>query len=324
MTATAPRGRLPAVDVARGAALVAMFGYHLTWDFAHFGLIDAHAPFSPQMRFASHAIASSFLFIAGLSLALARRAPFDWRGYWKRFAIVAGAAALVTAASFALFPDAPILFGILHCIAAASLLALPFLFLPWPAALAAAAVVAILPFAIALPAFDGPALAWTGLGTIMPTSNDFRPLTPWAAPLLGGLAFGLSPAGRAMFERLAGFRARAAAMRALAFGGRHSLAVYLLHQPIFFAVLTAAVWAIGPGAPAPDEAPFRAACERRCLSSGAAPDLCVRACACTAREMRQLGLWTKLVENRLDSAETTILSRIAQACVTGATPKRAP
>ncbi len=68
-----PGGRIAALDMARGAALVAMFAYHLTWDLADFQYIDARAPFSPQMRLFSHAIACSFLFIAGLSLALARQ-----------------------------------------------------------------------------------------------------------------------------------------------------------------------------------------------------------------------------------------------------------
>jgi len=65
--------RLPVVDVARGAALLAMFGYHLTWDLAHFGYVDPQTPFSPEMRLVSHLIASAFLFIAGASLVLARR-----------------------------------------------------------------------------------------------------------------------------------------------------------------------------------------------------------------------------------------------------------
>ena len=313
-----PGQRLPVIDMARGAALIAMFGYHLTWDLADFGFIAPQAPFSPGMRLFSHIIASSFLFIAGASLVLARRMPFRWGAYWRRIGVVAAAAAAVSIASWALFPDGLILFGILHCIAVASLLALPFLFLPWPAALGAAVVAASLPFAVASQVFDGPGLIWTGLGTVQPNSNDFRPLLPWAAALLAGVGvmqFALPRGGLAALARVDGASAPA---RALAFGGRHSLLIYLVHQPIFFAALTTAVWAFGPPSAAPpalDEAPFRAGCERQCLGSGASPGVCVSACGCAARGMKRLNLWDKLARNELDAAEKAILSRLAADCV---------
>ncbi|MCB1534422.1 MAG: DUF1624 domain-containing protein, partial [Rhodoblastus sp.] len=302
-------GRIPALDVARGAALVAMFAYHLVWDFAHFGYMDARTPFSPDMRLFSHVIASSFLFISGLSLALARRRPFDWRVYWMRLALIAGAAALVTAASWLLFPDALIFFGILHCIAAASLLALPFLFLPWPAALAGGALAAALPQFVTSRAFDTPALIWSGLGVAIPVSNDFRPLLPWAGALLFGLAAGLAMQRHGGFNILRRVSGSSAPARLLAFGGRHSLAIYLVHQPVFFALLTASVWAFGPPAP-PDERPFRQACERECAASGVAVEQCRRSCACTAQTFKRLNLWNKLRAGQLDSAEQTILSRV--------------
>ena len=307
-------GRIPALDVARGAALVAMFAYHLVWDFAHFGYIDARTPFSPDMQLFSYVIASSFLFISGLSLALARRRPFDWRVYWMRLALIAGAAALVTAASWLLFPDALIFFGILHCIAAASLLALPFLFLPWPAALAGGALAAALPQFVTSRAFDTPALIWSGLGVAIPVSNDFRPLLPWAGALLFGLAAGLAMQRHGGFNILRRVSGSSAPARLLAFGGRHSLAIYLVHQPVFFALLTASVWAFGPPAP-PDERPFRQACERECAASGVAVEQCRRSCACTAQTFKRLNLWNKLRAGQLDSAEQTILSRVARDCL---------
>lgn len=313
-TRNAAAGRLPAVDMARGGALLAMFAYHLTWDLAHFGYVDPQTPFAPAMRLFSHLIASVFLFVAGASLVLARREPFAWTAYWKRFALVAGAAALVTAASFRLFPQAPILFGILHCIAAGSLLALPFLFLPWPAALAAALAVAVLPFLVASPAFDPPWAQWTGLGAGLPDAMDFRPLAPWAAPLLAGVAAMAFAAPRGGRELLAGVSGASRSGRILAFGGRHSLLIYLVHQPVFFGVLTAAAWVFPPPGPA-DEAPFRTSCERQCASSGAAADFCIAACACTARGLKRLNLWDKVGERRLDSGETALVSQLASECV---------
>ena len=312
--AEASRKRIALIDMARGGALVAMFAYHLVWDLAHFGYIDGRTPFMPEMRLFSHVIACSFLFIAGLSLALAKRDPFDWRGFWKRLAMIAGAAALVTIASWFLFPNALIFFGILHCIAAASLIALPFLFLPWPAALAAGAIAFALPALVSLSAFDTPALIWTGLGVRIPISNDFRPLLPWAGALLIGLGLGLLLQKRGGFEPLRRISGANLPARILAFGGRHSLAVYLIHQPVFFALLTASVWAFGHPAPA-DEKPFREVCERQCSESGATADTCRRSCGCAAQTFKRLNLWDKLQKNVLDEAERSILARVAQDCV---------
>ena len=308
-----PRTRIVALDMARGGALVAMFAYHLVWDLAHFGYIDGRTPFLPQMRIFSHVIAYSFLFIAGLSLALARRTPFDWRAYWMRIAVVAAAAALVTVASWLLFPAGLIFFGILHCIAAASLVALPFLFAPWPAALAAGILACLLPQFLSLAAFDAPALMWTGLGRLLPASNDFRPLLPWSGALLIGLAAGQLMEGRGGFGALRRIGGANAPARWLAFGGRHSLAIYLIHQPVFFALLTASIWALGPPVPA-DERPFRQMCERQCATTGAGADECRRGCACTAQTFKRLNLWDKLRASALDEAEKAILSRVAKDC----------
>lgn len=311
--AAAANRRVAALDMARGGALVAMFAYHLVWDLAHFGYIDGRTPFLPQMRMFSHIIACSFLFIAGLSLALARRAPFDWRAYWKRIALVSGAAALVTVASWFLFPEGLIFFGILHCIAAASVAALPFLFAPWPAALAAGLVACALPQFLAFPSFDAPALMWTGLGRAIPASNDFRPFLPWAGALLIGLAAGLFMEKRGGFDALRRIAGANAPARLLAFGGRHSLAIYLIHQPVFFALLTASVWALGPPAPA-DERPFRELCERQCASTGAGVEQCRSGCACTAQTFKRLNLWDKLRANALDEGERAILARVTKDC----------
>ena len=123
-------GRIDAVDCARGLALIGMGVYHLSWDFADFRLASPMLPFTPQMRLLSHIVGSAFLVLVGVSLALAHRNGLNVRAFWRRLAIVAGAAALVTAGSFVFAPSEPITFGILHCIAVASLLAGPFVTAP--------------------------------------------------------------------------------------------------------------------------------------------------------------------------------------------------
>ena len=80
------RARIAAIDAARGGALGGMVVYHLIWDFAHFGLVAPTAPFAPATRALSHVVASAFLALVGVSLALAhphglRRDAFS--GAWR-------------------------------------------------------------------------------------------------------------------------------------------------------------------------------------------------------------------------------------------------
>ena len=127
---TPPSGRIVAIDVARGLALLGMGTYHLIWDLAYFGVAAPELPYSEPMRILSHVVGGAFLLLAGASLGIAHRAGPNWRHFFKRLGIIAAAAALVSAATYFIAPDSPIFFGILHCILAASLLAAPFLEAP--------------------------------------------------------------------------------------------------------------------------------------------------------------------------------------------------
>jgi uncharacterized membrane protein len=166
--------RIWAIDAARGAALAGMAIYHLSWDFAYFGIAPRSLPADPPMRLFSHVVASTFLLLVGVSLALAHSAGINWRGFWRRFAIVAGAAALVTLATRAFAPDEAIYFGILHCIALGGLLALPLISAPPRVALAAAAFTFAAPLLSVSALFDNPALVWLGLSSWIPATLDWR------------------------------------------------------------------------------------------------------------------------------------------------------
>ena len=216
-------GRVDAVDCARGLALLGMAAYHLSWDFADFRFAPPMLPFTPPMRLLANVVASAFLALVGVSLALAHRNGFKPRAFWRRLAIVVGAAALVTAGSFVFAPSEPIYFGILHCIAVASLVAGPFVMAPPWASLAIGLAAIAAPFLIRSPLFDPPWLLWLGLGEALPNTLDWRPFLPWAGLVFLGL--GLAKALGVM-ERLTApkrWRARSAPSRAFCFAGRHSL-----------------------------------------------------------------------------------------------------
>jgi uncharacterized membrane protein len=305
-------GRIDAVDCARGLALVGMAIYHLSWDLADFRLAPPMLPFTPQMRLLSHIVASAFLLLVGVSLALAHRKGLNVRAFWRRLAIVAGAAALVTVGSFVFAPSEPITFGILHCIALASLLAGPFVGAPAWASLAIGLAAIVAPFFIRSTLFDPPWLLWLGLGEALPNTLDWRPLLPWAGGVFLGLAAARPPGVIEGLKRPDRWRARWAPARWLCFAGRHSLPIYLIHQPILIGLL-AALTAWGPLAPRADRSAFLASCQRACVAKGRPDAECETGCRCVADAVDHSGDADRL--ESLAPERRAELKRLADACM---------
>jgi uncharacterized membrane protein len=305
-------GRVDAVDCARGLALAGMAIYHLSWDLADFRLAPPMLPFTPPMRLLSHVVASVFLALVGVSLALAHRNGLNQRAFWRRLAIVAGAAALVTLGSLVFAPSEPITFGILHCIAAASLLAGPFVAAPPWARLAIGVAAIGAPFLIRSSLFDPPWLLWLGLGEALPNTLDWRPLLPWAGVVFLGLGAARLPG---VVERLTAperWRARSAPARTICFAGRHSLPIYLLHQPILIGLLSA-LTAWGPLAPKPDRSAFLVSCQRACVAEGRPAAECETGCNCVADAVEHSGDADRLAT--VAPGRRAELKRLADACM---------
>lgn len=225
--------RIAAIDALRGAALCMMIVYHFVFDLNWFAFIHAdfdHDPFWLGFR---GVIVSSFMLLVGLSLVLARRAGVTPRRFWRRIALISFCAILVTIASYVTFPQTFITFGILHCIAIASVLAWPVTRFPGLALLAGAAIIAIGNL-VALPAFDTRWLQWVGLTTHKPATEDYVPLLPWLGVVMIGIGLGGWLSTR-QFHPLRPLSR--VAPRWLTWLGRHSLLVYMLHQPVLIGLL---------------------------------------------------------------------------------------
>ena len=305
-------GRVDAIDCARGLALIGMAGYHLTWDLADFRLISPLVPFTPGMRLLSHVVASVFLALVGVSLALAHRHGLNRRAFWRRLGIVAGAAALVSAGSAIFAPGEGIFFGILHCIAAASLVAAPFVTKPASVSLAVGLIAIVAPFLVHSTAFDPPWLLWLGLGEALPNTLDWRPLLPWAGLVFLGLSLARAPGVMPALMSPNRWRANARPSRALAFAGRHSLPIYLVHQPILIGLL-ALLTAWGPLAPKPDVSGFLSSCQRACVAQGRPAAECASGCRCVADAIEGSGEADQLAT--LDDGRRARLKRLADACM---------
>lgn len=295
--------RLDLLDVARGLALLTMAVYHLSWDLAWFRLVDWPVSSGPGWRLFAALIAGSFLFLVGVGLVLAHRRKIQWRKATIRLARIALAAAAISLATHLALGDQYVRFGILHAIAASSLIALPFVRLPVPVTLGAALLTAALPRLLPGVLGDSPWLLWTGLTLSPPAAVDYVPLLPWLAPvLLGVAATRLALARPSLIDSLGRWQTHARWSRLAAFAGRHSLIVYLLHQPALYA----SVWLVVATGLTPDRTAreFVEECQLSCtftLEEAA----CQRICACTLEALRSDGTWAALLQSPTDPALTS-------------------
>ncbi|WP_434050666.1 MAG: heparan-alpha-glucosaminide N-acetyltransferase [Roseibium sp.] len=297
--------RLAVLDVARGLAVVAMVIYHFSWDLYWFAFVDWPVAEGTGWKTFAGMIAGSFLFLAGVSLDLAHHETIRWSSFWRRFFLIAAAAAGVTLVTYFTFGSSFVRFGILHCIAAASLVALPFIGRPFWFAVVGAVFLVTLPIWAGSPFFDGQAWLWTGLGTPLFGSVDYVPLAPWAGVTLAGLALSGALRQWNAWDRLGGPSCSGKAGRSARFLGRHSLSIYLIHQPVLYGL----VWLVASFGPELDRAgdAFISNCANACQDTLGTSDVCTDACTCTLEHLKADGTWNLLV---VDPADQSLRTRM--------------
>ncbi|MDE1158697.1 MAG: DUF1624 domain-containing protein [Neorhizobium sp.] len=309
--------RIQLIDTLRGLALIAMASYHFTWDLEYFGYVDPGTATSGFFRIYARCIASTFLFLAGVSLVLAHGRGIRWASFRKRLAMVAGAALLISVATWFIFEDEWIYFGILHNIAVTGVVGLLFVRLPWfVAGLVALAIIgamvmdtALMPGLMDTPAFDSRWLSWIGFAEMPPRSNDYVPVFPWIAAVLVGIAVATLVVSRGWHHRLAGLQTK---QNILTKAGRHSLAFYLIHQPVLLA-LVYLFSAVHPAPPPDPRLGYVRSCQQSCMAESGDPKLCSYFCSCTADRLISDNLMTPLQKGTITPQDSRI-TEMAQEC----------
>lgn len=220
--------RLMEIDALRGLAVLCMVLFHGVYDLILLDLLVADPYGWPQIIFV-RAVQFLFLGLVGVSVALSSRGVGAQakRGLW-----IFAAGMLVTLATWVTFPTEFVKFGVLHFIGVA---------VPLVAMLRGKRCLALV---LAVGSFflgrilGGITIGsawffWLGLRYPGFSSFDYFPIFPWIAVPLVGLVLGETlyaerrPTPLAVLAKVPGLTAM----------GRHSLAIYLLHQPVLYFTL---------------------------------------------------------------------------------------
>lgn len=229
------RERIWEVDFLRGLSIILMVGYHLLYDLGAMAGVRSLLGFTtdlttPAWLTAQYFFAGLFVVLSGISSTLSR-------GNVRRALKLLAVAILVSAATFIFNRAAAVHFGILHCLGISILVyGAAFERAKAPACAAAGAVVLMLSAALPLVLknvtirFDW--LLPLGIHTPLYSSFDYFPLLPWFGVFLAGAAL-----GKSVYAPKRSLIRRRLPVTFINFAGRHSLLIYIVHQPVILGVL---------------------------------------------------------------------------------------
>lgn len=308
---TPAKTRLGKLDVLRGIALLAMATYHTGWDFEFFGYLESGTTGHGAWRLYARIIASTFLVLVGFSLVLAHGRGIRWRPFGIRLAQIAAAALAISVATWYFTPESFVFFGILHQIAVASVLGLLFVRLPALVIAMAAIAVIVAPHYLTSPRFDPPLFWWLGLSEMIIRSNDYVPVFPWFGAVLAGMAAAKVMQRYDMLTLLAGGIVPTWLDRSLRFIGQHSLAFYLVHQPVLISCVFLISQLLPPAVPTPHEV-FGKACVQSCQIDNE-PAFCRAFCDCVIGQTEAQGVFDDVFSGRRDQNDPQ-MQEIAGVC----------
>jgi uncharacterized membrane protein len=227
--------RIWEIDFLRGLAIILMVGYHLLFDLGEFSGVKRFLGFSTDLS--SVAWSAAQYFFAGLFIVLSGISGTLSRSNLRRGLKLLAVSVAVTVATYVFDPTSAVYFGILQCLAVSMLIygaALekvgPVACAVWGAlAIGLGAALPVLQKALAV-RFDW--LLPLGIHSPSFSSFDYFPMIPWFGIFLAGAALGKSiyPSKQSLLPwRLPPTFVNAA--------GRHSLLIYIVHQPVIMGVL---------------------------------------------------------------------------------------
>ena len=244
-----PKGNRPhygLLDTVRGLCILSMVAYHGMYDLGDiFGLPSAWYTGLPGYIW-QQSICWTFILLSGMCWQLSRH-------HVKRGLLLVGCGAAISLITWLAMPSQRILYGVLNLLGLSALLLIPldklFRKIPAWAGLGGALLLFALTKNVSRGSlgFEGLVLcqlpSWLYVTDLFAVagfpspgfwSTDYFPLLPWFFLFCAGyFLWGLLSQSEWAKERLA------SGVRPLSFLGRHSLIIYLAHQPVLMGVFLA-------------------------------------------------------------------------------------
>lgn len=235
------------IDVLRGLAIFLMVFGHVLWDLYYFGFLPLNSSVYAALQ---SFVPQLFFVLVGVGLIVSKKKMEnktieEENKYYKKLFVrgfrIFSIGMIFTTVSLLYMPEMPVFFGVLHCIGLSIVLSIPFLkyrnyALCFSLLLLFAGVV------FAQNTIENPTLLHLILGihqeNVWAYTVDYFPLVPWFGITLLGIAVGdwlyCGDKRRFRMPDLSRYKP----VKLFQWAGQHSLAIYILHQPIIAGALT--------------------------------------------------------------------------------------
>lgn len=229
------------IDFLRGVAIIGMILFHLFYDLNYFGAYTINAHMGLWLILA-RMTAATFLLLVGVSLALSHsRATQKKKGnlgkkYLTRGLKIFSWGLAITVFTWIFLSNDLIIFGVLHLIGVSIILSYPFIRYRY-SNLAIGVIIIAIGLYLAEFTFDFYWLVWLGFAPQNFYMLDYFPILPWFGLVLLGIFLGntlyRNYQRRFNLPDISG----SLAGRIFCSMGKHSLIIYLIHQPVLIAIL---------------------------------------------------------------------------------------
>jgi uncharacterized membrane protein len=233
------------LDILRGIAIILMIFLHILWDLDYFGFI----PLNRQIYQIQAIVPIMFFLLVGMCLVVSKNKnkekTIDEQKKFNKHVILRGIKIFgfgiaVTIATFIFFPNRPIIFGVLHFIGLSIIISIPFLKIRYHNFIFASFII-FSGFLIGQLTIENPTILHLVLGfhqqNIWQYTIDYFPIIPWFGVTLIGITLGnilyKDNKRNFHFPDLSNYKP----LTTLSWMGKHSLIIYLLHQPVIAGVL---------------------------------------------------------------------------------------
>jgi len=223
------QARIFSLDIYRAIAVFLMVIFHFTYDLHHFGFsgIDTtKVAFWLNLR---TFIVTMFMSAVGMSLYIVYARHFNLQKYKKRLILLGGASTIVSIATYIIFPKTWIYFGVLHMIFIASAIGPFFVKKPNISGVLGLMIIGLYLAGFRMtPLFE---LLQAPLHLPLRRTEDLASFVPW----FGVVLLGIFIMHHQLMQKIKIPENKFT--KKLAWVGQNTLAIYIIHQPVLFALL---------------------------------------------------------------------------------------